>query len=196
MQNPLIKQSEHQEDLRLAQCCVKDRASRAKVYKRHAAAVYRLVHRILGNPSDAEDVMQEVFMAVFASIHNYRGEAPLASWIRRITVRTTFHLLKKRPPRASLESVERLPEQHADPFGALSNRALCRRIYQLLNRLNPKLRMVFVLHEVEGYSLPEAAALLNISVTAAKKRVWRARQELEGFCRKDGLLSKAFTDVF
>jgi RNA polymerase sigma-70 factor (ECF subfamily) len=163
------------------------------VFRRHADTVYRLAHRLLGSGADADDVVQETFIEVFRSIHRYRGEASLSSWLHRIAVRTAGHhrkRIRRHAPRLHLvpkAGEERDPETDAD------GRRVTARVEALLDRLAESRRAVFVLHEVEGYSLPETAALLGISVTAAKKRVWRARRDLERLARTDPMLASFFS---
>jgi RNA polymerase sigma factor (sigma-70 family) len=175
-------------DLSLARRCSTEEGGREELFQAFAPAVYRLARRLLGNGTDAEDVLQEVFIDVFASVSGYRGEAPLRSWIYRIAVRRT--LRHRRRSSAPLELVR--DGEGSDGVAAADSRATLRRLNTLLGRLSEDRRVIFILHEVEGYSLPEAAALLGISVTAAKKRAWRARRELERLARGDAALAPLF----
>ena len=81
--------------------------------------------------------------------------------------------------------LEASPEQQVQKNEAL------RDVWALLRRLSPRRRTVFLLHEVDGFTLPEAAALIGISVTAAKKCVWRARRDIDRLVRKDPALLRA-----
>lgn len=183
-------------DLALAQRCIDDDAARHQVFREHADAVFRLAWRLVSNRADAEDVVQEVFIQVFASIHTFRGEASLRSWLHRVTVRTAGRYRRRaRKRRDQLELVVEGMERA--PTGAthvLESREALRRLWALLERVVDRRRVVFVLHEVEGYTLPEAAALLDISVTAAKKRVWRARRDLAKLASGDPVLGALFDD--
>ncbi len=183
-----LGRAELEEDLALARRCVHELEARSELFRRHAPVVYRLARRLLGNPSDAEDVVQEVFIDVFASLERYRGEAPLKSWIYRIAVRRALRH-RRRPAPVPLEVVG---EVAIDGSSTLDSRSLLRRVTRLLDGLSEDRRAIFILHEVEGHSLPEAAALLGISLTAAKKRVWRARRELERLARGDPALQALF----
>jgi RNA polymerase sigma factor (sigma-70 family) len=180
-------------DLSLARRCAVDLGAREECFRLHAPAVYRLARRLLGNSADAEDILQEVFIEVFHSIHNYRGEASLRSWLHRIAVRRVLRFSKHRTRRVQLELLiggrESIPDGPARLF---DSRATLRRVRELLDKLSDEKRIIFILHEVEGYSLPESAALLGISVTAAKKRVWRARRDLERLSRRDAALAGYF----
>ncbi len=183
-------------DLALAQRCVEDDAARHRVFREHADAVFRLAWRLVSNRADAEDVVQEVFIQVFASIHTFRGEASLRSWLHRVTVRTAGRYRRRaRKKRDQLELVVERMERPPAGGGMgplLEHREALRRLWELLDQVVDRRRVVFVLHEVEGYTLPEAAALLDISVTAAKKRVWRARRDLAKLANGDPVLGVLF----
>jgi RNA polymerase sigma-70 factor (ECF subfamily) len=175
-------------DRALARRCAREPEAREELFRRHAPAVYRLARRIVGNAADAEDVLQEVFVDALASIAGYRGEAPIAGWLARIAVRRAMrHRRRLSVPRLELcaDGEPSVP----DAAAAVDSRATLRRVSALLERLSDDRRVIFILHQVESYSLPEAAALLGISVTAAKKRVWRARRELERLARGDPALA-------
>lgn len=183
-------------DLALARRCAGEEAARHQVFKLHADAVFRLAWRLLGNRTDAEDVLQEVFIQVFASIDSYRGEATLRSWLHRVTVRTAGRYRRRATRRREqLELVVAGAESVSDDLQRrVESRQVLVRLWALLDQIVDRRRVVFILHEVEGYSLPEAAALLDISVTAAKKRVWRARRDLEQLAGDDPLLGVFFAD--
>jgi RNA polymerase sigma-70 factor, ECF subfamily len=189
--------SRWRQDLALARRCAEEPAAREELFRTHSDAVYRLAYRLLGNPLDAEDVVQETFISVFASLHSFRGEASLRSWLHRITVRTAGHYRRKarRKGTAPLSLVpEELQEGNSeDPGRTADARAALKHLRKVLGKVGEGRRAVFILHEVEGYSLPEAAALLDISVTAAKKRVWRARRDLERLAKGDPVLSSYFS---
>ncbi len=186
-------------DLELAQRCTHEARARDELVKLFAPAIYRLAFRLLGTQEDAEDVVQEAFISVFSSIHTYRAAAPLKSWLYRVAARRALRHIKGLRRVAALEVIvggaESLSDPHrSDPQKKLDSRALLKRIYALLDQIPDKQRAVFILHEVEGYSLPEVAALLGISVTAAKKRVWRARKKLERLAYKEPGLTDWFTN--
>lgn len=137
-----------------------------------------------------EDLVQEAFLQVFRSVHSYRGEAKLATWISRITTRVAFaHIARRRPPTVALEAV---PDTAAGDPGAESHavaREAARRLYTVLDRIEPKQRIAFALHVIDGRPIREVAELTDSSVTAAKTRVWRARREVDRRARQDPLLA-------
>lgn len=180
-----VPSNEAHPDWQLTQRCVVDPQAREQLFRQQSPRVYRLARQLTGNRMDAEDVLQEVFVEVFRSIGSYRGEAALSTWMHRVTVRCAMRHLRKRkkqhnPPVMELMGTQpgTAPEQKMDNTRALDALNL------LLGKLSANRRAVFILHEVEGYTLPETAALVGISVTAAKKCVWRARQDLQRMARR------------
>lgn len=181
-----------EEDLRLAARCQQgEEQAKADLFRAYSPAIYRLIRRFILNPSDAEDLLQQVFLEALMGIGRYRGEAPLGSWLRKIAVRGVFRHLKRKRSFVPLEVVgdEKLSERTE---AKLESRSTLRHLFVLLEQLSLKRRVVFVLHEVEGFSLPEVAAILEISVTAAKKRVWEARRHLERLSIQDPYFASLF----
>lgn len=174
----------------LAERCRHDVGAREELCREHAAALHRLCYRLTGDPVEAEDLLQDVFIEILGSLVNYRGEAPLSAWMRRITVRTAMHghRRRRRQPRLMLV-VEDEAAPPSDPAAAIDSRAALQRIRKHLDKLADTTRIAFLLFQVEGYSISETAALLDLSETAAKKRIWRARKDLERWARKDRLLA-------
>lgn len=183
------------DDLLLARRCAADDASAQEtLFRRHAPALHRLVSRMIGDASEADDVVQDAFVSALDSIGSYRGDAPLSAWLRRVAIRcASRHLTaRQRRRRVQLELIAAPGDTAVATEPVLTSRAMLRRINELLQELTANQRAVFLLHEVDGYSLPETAALLDISVTAAKKRVWRARAQIERLARRDPGLRTLF----
>ena len=139
------------------------------LYARHAATAYVAAHRLLGSGADAEDVVQELFLALPRTLSGYdptRG--PLGGWLRRVAVRLA---LMRRRRETDAGSVAALLAREDAALERLS-------IESALARLSEEHRTVFLLKEVEGYEHREIAALLDISVANSEVRLFRARQAL------------------
>ncbi len=179
------------EDLTLATRCAEgDRHAQRTLYEGEKRRVHAKLYRIFGSNRQIDDVIQEVFMQVFRSLHGFRGESSLATWIDRCAVRVAFaHLSRGRRHRPDLALVEDVPA--ADP--SAEQRALARegtrRLYAALDDLDAKQRIAFTLHELEGHSLAEVAASMDATLVATKTRVFRARQRIETAARKDPVLA-------
>jgi RNA polymerase sigma-70 factor (ECF subfamily) len=179
-------------DLRLARRCVDgDREAQRALFRAHGARVHHILYRIMGSNRDMDDVLQECFLAVFRSLGNYRGEAGLGTWVDRVTTRTAFKVLSRRPKgRVPLEVLPPLEDGDADPERRALLREMARRLYAVLDELPPQYRLAYVLHVVDGRPVKEVAELTDSTVVAAKNRVWRARRRVEERAAGDPLLAE------
>lgn len=137
-----------------------------------------------------EDLVQEAFLQIFRSIGGFRGEARLSTWVARLSVRVAYHYLSRR--KLSTVALEAVPDAPTNDPGAEKQyiaREAMRRLYGVLDRIDPKLRIAFTLHAIAGKPLREVAALTDVSTVAAKTRVWRARKEVARRAKKDPLLA-------
>lgn len=152
--------------------------------------VYGLALRILGETHDAEDVTQQTFLSLVEHLGEFRGESAVAGWVLRIAANHALKLLRKRRglPTVSLPETDEgyadLPHpQYIAPWrddpAALAGRHETRELIdRALAELDDKHRAVFVLRDVEGFSVKETADLLGISEANVKVRLLRARLAL------------------
>jgi RNA polymerase sigma-70 factor (ECF subfamily) len=160
-----------------------DKAAFREIFIHHRADVARLVYRMLSAPADLEDVVQEVFVQVFRSLKDFRGQSKFSTWLHRVTVNVV--LMHRRSARsrpvlteeASSDVVaderQPLPDEDAERFERM------RAFQRLLGRLAEKKRVVFVLHELEGLSPSEIADIVGAPVLTVRTRLFYARRELE-----------------
>ena len=158
-----------------------------------AEPIYRLAYRMVHDPADAEDILQETFLQAYLHIGDFRGQAGLKTWLYRIATRQALALLRRRQRKidaatTSLESAtddqpaweERLADEHTpspERWALAHETEDC--VRQAIEGLSPPLRAALVLHFFEGLPLPQVAAALDISHSAAKVRVHRARRALQ-----------------
>lgn len=190
MVNSAIAESVAEEDLGLAhRCAAGDRAAQRQLFHEQRSRVHATLYRILGSNRDMEDLVQEAFLQVFRSIASYRGDARLSTWISRITARVAFaYLSRRQPATVALESVPDAPAGDPDAERRAIAREAAKRLYRVLDRLDPKQRIAFALHVIEGLPLREVADVTDTSVVAVKTRVWRARKEVNKRAQHDPLL--------
>ena len=164
-----------------------DEAAFTELVHRHEHRVYTLALRMLRNPADAEDALQETFISALNGLKNFRREATFATWLYRIAYNATLMRLRKSPTAASLDEViendegsmpRELADWSRDPEAALLNKETRAAMDAAVATLPETLRSVFLLRDVDGLSTEEAAAVLNISTDAAKVRLHRARLAL------------------
>ncbi len=166
-----------------------DRAEFARLVEAFSPMIYRLGLKMLNNPQDAEDILQETFIKAYRHIGNFDGRSSVSTWLYRIaTNEALMSIRRKRPetisfdvpsvydtePQEPLQIVDWccLPE---DEFLTSEGRA---RLDEAANRLPTSLRVVFILRDIEGLSTRETAEVLEISEMAVKTRLSRARLRL------------------
>ncbi|GAB4475686.1 MAG: sigma-70 family RNA polymerase sigma factor [Anaerolineales bacterium] len=166
-----------------------DRAEFARLVEQYDAYIYRLALRILGNPQDAEDVLQETFIKAYKHMANFDGRSSLSTWLYRIATNEALMLLRKEKggivslddPYPNGEE-EQEPIQIVDwcclPEEMLMNAETRKMLDQAIARLSPALRVVVVLRDLQGLSTRETSQILKISEEAVKTRLSRARLQL------------------
>jgi len=150
--------------------------------------VYNLAFRLLSNPGDASDVVQEVFLKVFRNVGHFRRQGSLKTWIYRITVneahnqRRWFFRHRSREVGLDEETDEGCSRTVADtgrsPFDCAFDREKHVLIENALGRINPLFREVVVLRDIEDLSYEEIAEVLQISLGTVKSRIMRGREAL------------------
>ena len=155
------------------------------LYSLHKRRVYSLCLRMTGNTAEAEDLTQEAFLQLYRKISTFRGESAFSTWLHRLTVNVVLmHLRKKGLPSVSLEETLE-PQQEDGPrkdIGARDN-VLAGSIDRLnleraIESLPPGYRIIFVLHDVEGYEHNEIAEMMGCSIGNSKSQLHKARLKL------------------
>ena len=176
-------------------CMDGEQAAARELFRAHQGRVHATLFRVLGANRDMDDLMQETFIQVFRSLKGFRGEARLATWIDRIAARVAYRYLsqkKAQAPAAVLDDEVAAPG--IEPADRMLSREGVRRFYGALGELSPAARIAFTLHEVDGRSIAEVAAIVGTSVTTAKLRVWRARRALMKRAAADAVLAEFMSD--
>ncbi|PYZ99661.1 RNA polymerase sigma factor [Gammaproteobacteria bacterium 2W06] len=151
--------------------------------------VFRIARGVLDSEAEAEDAVQESYVKAFSDLAHFRGEARLATWVGRITLNTAMMMARKRRPTEILDTVGEVSESMSDneslraptisrPDHASESAELRVLMEAAISTLSPKLRLPFMLYELEGLSVREIAEQLDIQVVAVKTRVFRARRHL------------------
>lgn len=144
-----------------------------ELYRRHRAAVHRVAYAITGSLHDAEDVLQDVFVGLPRALRRYEETGRFESWLKRVAARTA--LMRLRRARRRVPPLDFVRSEWLDQTDTLVQRLDLR---EALRVMKPKLRVVFVLREVEGHSHAEIAELLGISSAASRVRHHRAWNDL------------------
>jgi RNA polymerase sigma-70 factor, ECF subfamily len=165
-----------------------EEAAFREIVERYQAKVFSIIHGIVRQRNDVEDIAQQVFAKIYLSIKNFDFRSSLITWIYKITVNECFDYLRKRKVRKlvyesdlSEDEVRRVentePSVDRQPATDVN---LARRDYvlKLLNRVSEEERMLLMLKEVEGYSVEELAHMTGMNENTIKVKLFRARQKL------------------
>lgn len=152
--------------------------------RRNNQRLFRIARSILKNDHDAEDTVQNAYIAAYTNAEQYSGKAPLGAWLARITVNAAISRLRQQDRDLALEFdedyVHGSDEAHS-PEDAASARQLRELLEHAIDRLPPALSSVFVLKDVEGMSSAEVGEHLGISEGGVRVRLHRARQRLKEY---------------
>ncbi len=166
-----------------------DKHACACMVRQHGSQMYAVALRIMGDPDEAEEVVQDAFISACGKMASFEGRSKLSTWLYRITTNAALmRLRRRRDDTVSLdepqtgEEGDMLPRQLGDWTIDPSRQALSSELRQVMEEaiesLPPSLRAAFVLRDIQGLSTQEAADALEISETALKVRLHRARLAL------------------
>jgi RNA polymerase sigma-70 factor (ECF subfamily) len=171
-------------ELELVERCRRgDLGAFEELYRAHAGRLYSLACRMLGNPADAEDLLQDIFLSAHRKLDSFRGDAALGTWLYRLAMNQILDHVRSRAGRAGqltdgLDDASALP----DAVGhRLADRAIDRiDLERALAELPEGCRAAFLLHDVEGLEHREVADVLGIAEGTSKSQVHKARLRLRG----------------
>jgi RNA polymerase sigma-70 factor, ECF subfamily len=157
---------------------------------RYQQPVYNLVYRLMSDPSDSSDVVQEVFLKIFRNIGAFRGQSSLKTWIYRIAVNEAHNhrrwFSRHRRQEVGLERDEHehcyqdtLSDPGPSPFDLAADHEAHHLIEEALDRLNPAFRTVVILRDIEDLNYEEIAEILQINLGTVKSRIMRGREALK-----------------
>jgi RNA polymerase sigma-70 factor, ECF subfamily len=170
---------------------------------RHSRAVYRLAHRMTGNPSDAEDVVQETFLRAYKQLRRFESRANFGTWLHRIAVNCSIDLIRSRPHRESAHDAADLEQfgvadavdAGRSPERLMLSTEVQERITGAMGSLSQMERAAFMLRHFEGHSIDEISHSLGLKTNATKHSIFRAvrkmRVALEPFVAADERITTA-----
>jgi len=175
-------QETHTADLELAaRLKAGDLKAFEDAYRQHGTRLYNVALRMLGQPADAEDALQEIFLQAFRKAGSFKGEASLGTWLYRLAMNLCLDRLRSRAANDDRRT-DRLDGADAiEPHGPEDGAALAVSRVDLeraIARLPDGYRAAFVLHDVEGFEHREVGTILGISEGTSKSQVHKARLKL------------------
>jgi RNA polymerase sigma-70 factor (ECF subfamily) len=172
----------------IQRCAAGEEAACSELVEEHQRMVVQLAMNLLGDRDEALDLSQEVFLRVFRTIHRFRGQSTLRTWIYRIAVNQARnrHRFWRRRHRTDQVSLDAHVAAHGDVFSGgeagpdrvFAQKELARRLKRALDALPFEQRTAIVLREIDGLSYDEIAYSLGVAVGTVKSRLTRARQAL------------------
>lgn len=164
-----------------------DRQSFEEIVRRYKSMVAGTIKGMLGNSGYAEDIGQEVFIKLFYSLPEFRGEAKLSTYIQRIAVNLTLNEIKRRKRIFSVfmdRSYDEMHEIVTDSVADEEKREAAEIVNKAMMKLEPKFRIVVIMRMIQGYSTKETAQILDIPQGTVLSRLARAQGQLRKILEK------------
>jgi RNA polymerase sigma-70 factor, ECF subfamily len=170
------------EEMALVERCRRgDLAAFEELYKAHAGKLFSVACRILGNPADAEDLLQEIFLSAHRKLDGFRGESALGTWLYRLATNHCLDYLRSRAARTN-QLTDALDDERGlfeAGRGGLAERSITKMdLERALAQLPAGCRAAFLLHDVQGLEHREVAEALGIAEGTSKSQVHKARLRL------------------
>lgn len=181
---------DNHDDMVLVQACKNgDVTAFEQLVKRYDRRLLRIAQHVTHNLEDAQDAVQEAFLKVFRRLTQFQEKSKFSTWLTRITINESLMRLRKlRSIKEVSMDLEFQEEDAVSPFEIVDSGQNPEELYQgsevqhlmrsALQKLQPAVRVVFVLRDVEGFTTEETAEVLELTQSAVKARLWRARLEL------------------
>jgi RNA polymerase sigma-70 factor (ECF subfamily) len=178
---PAVPAARTEEAALIERCRQGDLGAFEEVYRAHAGRLYSLACRMLGNPSDAEDQLQEIFLSAHRKLDGFRGESSLGTWLYRLAMNHCLDFLRSRAARTNqlTDALEDDAGVYEPGQRGLAEQSVTRiDLERALAKLPEGCRAAFVLHDVEGLEHREVADVLGIAEGTSKSQVHKARLRL------------------
>jgi RNA polymerase sigma-70 factor, ECF subfamily len=169
-----------------------DESAFEELLRRYDGKLYRVAQEIIHNHEDAEEVVQAAFLKAYLNLYRFQGNSKFSTWLIRIAMNESFMKLRKQrsnreqpldtdnPFGSERSSHNRrdLTDWAANPESLYSATELQQILENCLQKLQPRLRVVFILRDIKGHSIGETSGILKLTPTAVKTRLSRARLQL------------------
>lgn len=163
----------------IGRCLENDRAAQEELYRMHADKMFAVCMYYAGDRDEAADFLQDGYIKVFRKLNTYNFQGSFEGWIRRIIVNTALgHIRKKKHLKISETAVENLPEMVEVEEAELELIPKAK-VIEMVNDLPEKASLVLKLFAIEGYTHPEIAEILGITIGTSKSQLNRARTLLK-----------------
>ncbi|MDG3583491.1 MULTISPECIES: RNA polymerase sigma factor [Galbibacter] len=168
-------------DQLLARCKEGEQSAQMELYNRYYKAMYNTSVRIVNDPFEAEDVMQESFLNAFTKLDTYRGEVAFGAWLKRIVINNSIHHYRKQQ-RNSVVPLDDVLHRVEDSNGIEPDHEFtnikAQKVLQTMKMLKDNYRIALTLHLIEGYDYEEISTIMNVSYANCRTTVSRAKESL------------------
>jgi len=164
-----------------------DKTAFGEIVTRYQKMVARTVKGMLGDSVYSEDIGQEVFIKLFYSLSDFRGEAKLSTYIQKIAVNLTLNEIKRRKKFFSMFSQKgnnEMYEFEVADHDTEGKKEASEIVYKALNRMDPKFRIIVTMRMLQGYSTKETAEILDLPLGTVLSRLSRAQEQLKSILHK------------
>jgi RNA polymerase sigma-70 factor (ECF subfamily) len=192
MIEPVVAYTQDERERKLiAKVAGGDRGAFRELFDSHVDHVYAVAARLIGNPQDAEDLTQDIFVTLWNKAKTLRGESKLSTWLHRVAVNKAINFKKRGGMLAKLRHAVSLEGDDQSPAAQLEAPAAARpdrqqemkaarvQLAELMRELPKRQRTVYLLHKLEGLSYREIAEQLSISLSAVESLMHRAKNRLQ-----------------
>jgi RNA polymerase sigma-70 factor (ECF subfamily) len=150
-----------------------------QIVARYERRVYSIALRMCGDPDDARDVTQDVFVSALRALRRFRGDAQLSTWLHRVAVNSSLDSLRRRSRRRDRDELNtEMPSGAPGPEEHAVASARAAEVQAALRKISDEHRAVLVLHDLQGCDYAEVASALDIPLGTVKSRIHRARLEM------------------
>ena len=175
----------------IRRCIAGERDAQEQLYRAHRRPVAANLYRVLGDRTDLDDLVQEVFVIAFRGLPRFRKEARLSTWLYRICVNVALGQIRTRTRKPSpVPLAGRVADTAASspetPRRVLERKQAQERVYRVLDKLPAKKRIVLFLHEIQGLDLKDVADLVGAHPVTVRTRLFYARREFYKRLVEDG----------
>lgn len=166
-----------------------DEAAFREIVESSKGLVYNTALGVVQNPEDAEDVSQEVFVQLYESIHSFKGESKLSTWLYRVTISKAMDHLRKKKRKKRFAFVQSIfgpndelvhdPPDFVHPGVSLDNKEKAAELFKAISQLPEKQKIAFTLNRIEGLNYQEISSIMELTVASVESLLHRARKNLK-----------------
>ncbi len=161
----------------IKRCLQGDASAEFELYKQYYKAMYNTALRILNDRFEAEDIMQDSFLAAFTKLNSYRGTVSFGAWLKRIVINKSLTALKKNT-RFEIVPIEHVQQTYSEAAPSDYQDLQPAKVLEAMQQLKPSYKIALTLHLIEGYDLKEIAQIMDISYENSRTIISRGKNKL------------------